>query len=76
MDCAEHSRQIAGQTALRIFHNVGIDLAAEYYKGVLAAFAVALVALIGPEKTHEVFSDAVGRFVPQRSAPTVRAGYW
>lgn len=69
MNLTDHSRHIAGHTALRIAANLGADLAAEYYKGVLAAFAVALVALIGPERTHEVFADAVGRFVPQRTKP-------
>ena len=68
-DIADHSRQIAGIYALRIAHNAGIEIAAEYYKGVLAAFAVALVAVLRPEKTHEVFCEAVGRFVPQRAKP-------
>ena len=69
-DIADHSRQIAGIYALRIAHNVGVGVAAEYYKGVLSAFAVALMALLGPEKTHEVFCEAIGRFTLYRISQT------
>ena len=74
MEISERARLIAGNTALRIFHSCGAaDIAAEYYKGVLGAFALALVALIGREKAYEVFCEAIHEFAPQRSAPKLVA---
>jgi hypothetical protein len=70
MEVSKHARLVAGNTALRIFHACGAaDIAAEYYKGVLTAFALALVALIGRERAYEVFAEAIHEFAPQRSAP-------
>lgn len=69
MDISKHARHVAGHMAMQIAYNCGIDVAAEYYKGVLSAFALALVALIGREKAYEVFCDAIHEFVPQRSTP-------
>ena len=57
MDHCAHSRQIGGNTALRILSIYGLAIGTEMVKGIFLGFAVATSTLIGRAATLKLIVD-------------------
>ncbi len=70
-DLYGEQRASVGTKCLKIINEWGIESSEQIFKGNIAALVMALISLIGRNKTDEFLKECIGEIPPPRTKPTL-----